>query len=293
MADDRKLRLSNFSGRHLWLLLFWPIYGLSFWLLERIVPVAHYYPMYVRLDDWIPFCEWFVIPYTVWYGYLAAMHIYLLLADVPAFRRMMWFLIITFGTAVLIFLIYPTSQELRPETFPRDNLLTRFVAGYYSIDTNTNVCPSLHCVGSVAVAIAAFDTSKLRRSLWRSVILVTAVLICLSTVFIKQHSAVDVFWGLVLSLAGYLLVYRLPRWRKEGKRMKEYELVIEIQNLCPNNQMRDIFFEEVETDDPEGYVRDRIHGKKVELTTDRQVNGAVTVYVSCDGLTQKYIFTPI
>lgn len=75
--------------------------------------------------------------------------------------------------------------------------------------------------------------------------------------------------------------------------MQEYELVIEIQNLCPNNQMRDIFFEEVETDDPEQYVRNRIQGKKVELITDRQANGAVTVYVSCDGLTQKYIFTPI
>ena len=33
--------------------------------------------------------------------------------------------------------------------------------------------------------------------------------------------------------------------------MAEYELVREIQNLCPNNQMRDIFFEEVETEDPE------------------------------------------
>ena len=37
--------------------------------------------------------------------------------------------------------------------------------------------------------------------------------------------------------------------------MAEYELVHEIQNLCPNNQMRDIFFKEVETDDPESYVR--------------------------------------
>ena len=73
----------------------------------------------------------------------------------------------------------------------------------------------------------------------------------------------------------------------------EYEMVREIQNLCPNNQMRDIFFEEVETDDPEGFVRNRLKGKNVELITDRQVNGAVTVYASCDGLTQRYIFTPI
>lgn len=204
------------QNRHLWLLLFWPIYGLSFWLLERVIPVTHFYPMYVKLDDWIPFCEWFVIPYTVWYGYLVAMHIYLLMTDVPAFRRMMWFLIVTFGTAVLVFAAYPTVQELRPAEFPRDNWLTRFVGLYYSIDTNTNVCPSLHCVGSVAVAIAAFDAPQMSKP-WRWAIVVTAVLICLSTVFIKQHSVVDVFWGLVLSLAGYLAVYQLPKWRKRGK----------------------------------------------------------------------------
>ena len=75
--------------------------------------------------------------------------------------------------------------------------------------------------------------------------------------------------------------------------MAEYEMVREIQNLCPNNQMRDIFFEEIETDDPESYVRNRLKGKNVELITDNLDNGAVTVYASCDGLTQKFIFTPI
>ena len=75
--------------------------------------------------------------------------------------------------------------------------------------------------------------------------------------------------------------------------MTEYELVREIQNLCRNNQMRDVFFEEVETEDPEDYVRRRLAGKTVELTADRRADGTVTVYASCDGLTQKFIFTPI
>lgn len=75
--------------------------------------------------------------------------------------------------------------------------------------------------------------------------------------------------------------------------MAEYELVREIQNLCRNNQMRDIFFEEVETDDPESYVREQLKGRVVEIITDAKANGAVTVYASCDGITQKFIFTPI
>lgn len=73
----------------------------------------------------------------------------------------------------------------------------------------------------------------------------------------------------------------------------EYELVREIPNLCPNNQMRDIFFEEVETDDPVAYVRRLLDKSQVEITADHQSNGVVTVYAVADGLTQKFIFTPI
>ena len=75
--------------------------------------------------------------------------------------------------------------------------------------------------------------------------------------------------------------------------MAEYELVREIQNLCPNNQMRDIFFEEVETDDPEGYVRAFLKGKAVEVSTQEGQGGTVTVFASCDGLIQKFVFTPL
>ena len=73
----------------------------------------------------------------------------------------------------------------------------------------------------------------------------------------------------------------------------EYELVREIPNLCPNNQMRDIFFEEVETQDPEDYVRKVVKGSQVEISVDRQSGGTVTVYAVADGMTQKFIFTPI
>ena len=73
----------------------------------------------------------------------------------------------------------------------------------------------------------------------------------------------------------------------------EYEVVREIKNLCPNNQMRDIFFDEVETEDPESYVRNFLKGKAVEVTAERGANGAVTVHATCDGLMQRFVFTPI
>ncbi len=73
----------------------------------------------------------------------------------------------------------------------------------------------------------------------------------------------------------------------------EYEMVREIKNLCPNNQMRDIFFEEVETDDPENYVRQLLKGRAVSVSSQQESRGVVTVYADCDGLIQKFIFTPV
>ena len=73
----------------------------------------------------------------------------------------------------------------------------------------------------------------------------------------------------------------------------EYELVREIPNLCRNNQMRDIFFQEVDTDDPEKYVRDFLKASAQEITVQRNEDGTVTVWAVADGLTQKFIFTPI
>ncbi len=75
--------------------------------------------------------------------------------------------------------------------------------------------------------------------------------------------------------------------------MAEYELVHEIKNLCRNNQMRDIFFEEVECEDPEAYLRGHLKGRDIQLTAEPGENGAVTIHAVVDGLIQKFVFTPI
>lgn len=75
--------------------------------------------------------------------------------------------------------------------------------------------------------------------------------------------------------------------------MALYELVREIPNLCRNNQMRDVFFDEVQTDDPIAYVHCFLKQTQTELTADQKTDGTVTVFAVADGLTQKFIFTPI
>lgn len=72
----------------------------------------------------------------------------------------------------------------------------------------------------------------------------------------------------------------------------QYELVHEIQNLCRNNQMRDVFFEEIECHDPVRWLRQRLAGKQLEMTVEEGTNGALTIHAVVDGMIEKYVFTP-
>ena len=75
--------------------------------------------------------------------------------------------------------------------------------------------------------------------------------------------------------------------------MKQYEVVREIENQCANNQMRDIFFEEVETDDPVAWVRNLLKDKDPEITVDCPGPDRINIFVNSSGMTQKFLFTEI
>ena len=132
--------------------------------------------------------------------------------DVPGFRRMMRFVMITYSVTLIIYFLFPTCQMLRPEVFPRDNALTRFIAGFYVFDTNTNVCPSLHVIGSMAAFFAFWYAPIFSKRGWRIASAVAAFFISISTVFMKQHSILDVAAAIPLCAIGYYFAYvRTPK----------------------------------------------------------------------------------
>ena len=108
-------------------------------------------------------------------------------------------------------MIYPTCQEMRVTEFPRDNFLTAVVKALYSFDTDTNVCPSLHVIGAVAVMISVWHAKGLDNAWIRIAAAIITVLISLSTVFLKQHSAMDVLMAMPVCLAAYYAAYRIPQ----------------------------------------------------------------------------------
>ena len=217
----RQLRPDNLCScqyRHLLLCLFWVIYGIVFTLIERYLTAERYYPMHCALDDWIPFCELFIIPYTFWYFYLLGAHLFLLRYDIAAFRKMMLFFIITYAYAILFCFFFPNCQELRPEHFARNNLLTRLTGLIYAADTNTNVSPSMHVLGTLAATFALWNTDRFRTKQGHAALAVITVLICVSTVFVKQHSVLDIIAALPISAVAWLICFRRKERHSKKKR---------------------------------------------------------------------------
>ena len=212
----RKLNTPEFS--HLKYLIFWPIFGLMFFIVERLWIREYYYPIYCSLDDVIPFCEYFLIPYLFWFIFLVGTHIYTLLFDIEAFKKLMRFIIMTYSFAMLIYIIFPNCQELRPGIFERDNIFTRFMSEFYQFDTNTNVFPSIHVIGSVAVMLCAWDSRHFSTPGWKIVFGVIAGLISISTVFLKQHSVLDILAAIFICILGYEVVYRKDKEEKRSAR---------------------------------------------------------------------------
>ena len=214
LVDFRRLSPKTlFCGeyKYLLLLIFWPIFGACFGALEmfRTAESCRHFVVYSPLDDVIPFCEIFVIPYMIWFIYIIGMYVYTILFDTEAFKKYMYFIIGTYTVTMIIYLIFPTMQELRPDIseLGRSNFLTRFMEGFYDFDTNTNVCPSLHVIGAVAVSVAAWHSKLFGKKGWRIAFTIITVLIALSTVFLKQHSIIDMPWALLVCAVVYPFVY--------------------------------------------------------------------------------------
>lgn len=213
-ANYRNFRLNKINEpqyKHLWWLLFFPIYWLRYPIIENLNPATVYHPIYSPLDDLIPFSEWFIIPYMLWMVSIVLLSLYTVLYDVDSFKWYMKFLTVSMSISTVIFLVYSSCQTLRPTEFPRDNLLTDCVKLLYRADTNTNVFPSKHAIGAIAVWLAAIRTKGLRCRSKVALISAFMLLIAFSTVFLKQHSILDVLAAIPVCLIAWFVCGRTRR----------------------------------------------------------------------------------
>ena len=207
MQSITKIKQFILRYRHAWVLLYSFIYMPWFCYLEKH-RFSHYYLIHSPLDDYIPFVEYFIVPYLLWFLFIAVTIAYFFFTDRKGYYQLTAFLFTGMTIFLIICTVFPNELNLRPHTFANDTVFTRLVQQLYSTDTPTNVLPSIHVYNSLGVHISVMNSERLRNQKWvRRSSFIIMVAICMSTVFLKQHSVVDVTGAMVLAYVMYQFVY--------------------------------------------------------------------------------------
>ncbi|OPJ60202.1 phosphatase PAP2 family protein [Clostridium oryzae] len=148
------------------------------------------------LDKKIPFIKEFVIPYLLWHPFIYICMIYFRFKD-----RKIYF--ITFISIVIerliAYTIFYTFQTYVPRPILHGNdLFTKITAYIYSSDKPYNCFPSIHVIESYLM-IKGIKNITNKRKLVLRLISITAIIIILSTQFIKQHVIMDAIGGILLA----------------------------------------------------------------------------------------------
>ena len=152
-------KLKNY--KHGLLLLYFPFYLTAFSYLEKRVP-DQLHIIDCAIDRYIPFIEVFIIPYLLWFAYIAIAGIYFFFREKESFCKLMYFGMIGMTIFIIVSYVYPNGLELRPDTFTRDNIFIQLTRMIYSMDTPTNVLPSIHVFNSMAVYFAVKNSPYLK-----------------------------------------------------------------------------------------------------------------------------------
>ena len=206
-----------------------------YWLLGLIALVLayfvtqhlglRYHVVHLPLDDRIPFCPVFVVFYILWYFYVPGCMLWACLRAKDVFCRQAAALFSGALLCVAVFVLYPTCIDFRPAAEGRGVFLAlcRLI---YAHDAPVNVFPSLHCYEALVLHLVTFRTPPLRaRKALRLASFVLVLLICRSTLFVKQHAFIDVLAGLFVGALGDIIVYvvigkKRDRLMAEGKRLR-------------------------------------------------------------------------
>ncbi|MCR5715277.1 MAG: phosphatase PAP2 family protein [Lachnospiraceae bacterium] len=181
------------------ILIFLPIYLIWFKFIE-LVPFRFCIRTDLLLDKSIPFIKQFAIPYFLWFLFIPLVGAYLVFYDKEEYKRFQALLISGMVFFLILNTFFPTGLILRPAYVAGRDIFATMVRFLYSIDTSTNVFPSIHVYTSVVAYVCMFrstGTLACKRSC-RIMVALISVSIILATMFLKQHSVLDVFFGIAM-----------------------------------------------------------------------------------------------
>ena len=181
------------------------VYMPTFFWVESLTPAGGFHIIHTAIDDMIPVVEVFIIPYILWLPYLVAGMIAIAIYSHQISRKTSYMLMTGMTLFIIISLVYPNALELRAAIPDSQNVFMDLISYLHDIDTPTDVLPSLHVYDAIVVAAGLHLTFKDKKALLIASDIL-ALLIVLSTMFIKQHSIIDVISAFVIFIPVFIVI---------------------------------------------------------------------------------------
>lgn len=202
------------NNKYTWILIYLIFYLIIFFVLDvAIGAVGAKHILHLPIDDQIPFISAFFFPYMLWFPMLILLLIEFMLRDKQDFVNY-WFMMFTgMNICFLVYIIWPNGLNLRVEVAESD-VLGQLMSMIWSLDPPVNVCPSLHVTSSITAMIAVCS-AKHMKGMWfkKLVICIFFLVVIASTVFLKQHSVIDLLAGLAVAVFMAVITWFTP-WKK-------------------------------------------------------------------------------
>ena len=204
--------------RHLIPIAVWFVIYMGLFGFLEIVPPKDVHLIHCALDDRIPNMAIFIYPYVSWFPYIVVCAVLAIKnLDDRQFKKAV--LVLTTGMNIFLFISYvwPTGLDFRESiVYDLHTLSGNLLKFVQTVDTPKSVFPSMH----VYVTLVLQYTLEMQKKLvpaWEIWVgRVLALLIVLSTMFTKQHSAVDVTAAIVMFAVLALAAEKLVKEPKEG-----------------------------------------------------------------------------
>ncbi|MBO7710775.1 MAG: phosphatase PAP2 family protein [Lachnospiraceae bacterium] len=186
------------------------VHVLSYYGARKINEHRTHYCFALAVDEKIPFVPSFILIYLLSFAFWIAGYLLASYDSPRACYQITVGNIIAEAAAFLIFILLPTTMERAQ--INGTGIFNDLTAWFYRIDQPDNLFPSVHCLESWICFCSALTITHAPRW-YRPFSLVCALLICASTVLVKQHVVVDIPAGILLAQFGFWLAGRLP-WLK-------------------------------------------------------------------------------
>lgn len=154
----------------------------------------YHYDASIFVDNYIPFCSIFILFYIIAYVQWVIGYIIIVRENKRVCYYYVFAELIAKSLCLFFFLIFPTTIS-RP-LLGNDNIFLVMTNFIYQTDSPVNLFPSIHCLESWMCFRGSLSLKKVPKW-YKYLMFITTILVCLSTVFIKQHVFIDVLGGII------------------------------------------------------------------------------------------------